>query len=135
MDQARWFLSRVGSDSARVSIEQMPFVVGRDTNCHLQLQSDRASRMHAQLNRSTVPNCLFLQDHESANGTYVNGVRFVEPVPVGHGDLIRFADEDWTLEVVEVPAAATTVRNLSVSEVAEQLPDDKESAAPTHFQL
>ncbi|MEM6935075.1 MAG: FHA domain-containing protein [Pseudomonadota bacterium] len=123
MDQARWFLSRVGSDSARVSIEQMPFMVGRDAGCHLQLQSQRASRMHAQLSPSTVPNCLFLQDHESANGTYVNGVRFVEPVPVGHGDLIRFADEDWTLEVVDSPSATPTVRNLNLSEVADNLSD------------
>ena len=133
MDQTRWFLSRVGSDSARVSIEQMPFMVGRDTTCHLQLQSERASRTHAQLSPSTVPNCLFLRDHESANGTYVNGVRFVEPVPVGHGDLLRFADEDWTLEAVETQAASPTVRNMSVNDIADNLVEDREDTVPNHL--
>ncbi len=117
-DQARWYLSRVGHDSARISIEKMPFRVGRDDSCDLQLESERASRVHAQITPSTVPNCLFLRDHQSTNGTYVNGVRFVEPVPVGHGDLLRFGEEDWTLEssdrVDDSPRPAATVRGVTL---------------------
>lgn len=127
-DQTRWYLSRVGSDGARVVIEQMPFKVGRDASCQLRLLSERASRVHAHLNRSTVPNCLFLEDQQSANGTYVNGVRFVEPVPVGHGDLLRFAEEDWTLEFGDAPPVGTTVRALNLVEVAEKLSEEPDTA-------
>ncbi|MEM9532625.1 MAG: FHA domain-containing protein [Pseudomonadota bacterium] len=90
----------------------MPFLVGRDVTCHLQLDSVKASRFHAQLKATTVPDCLFLTDQGSTNGTYVNGVRFMEPVPVGHGDLIRFADEDWTLELLDEAVQPETVRSL-----------------------
>ncbi|MFK7957148.1 MAG: FHA domain-containing protein [Lysobacterales bacterium] len=115
-DKIRWFLTRVGGDGVRVVIEQMPFSVGRDASCHLQLDSERASRLHAQFTPSTVPNCLFLRDHRSTNGTYVNGVRFIEPVPVGHGDLLRFAEEDWTLEAGEPASDSPTVRGISLDQ-------------------
>ncbi len=113
-EKTRWYLTRVGGDGVRVIMEQMPFNVGRDASCHLQLESERASRLHAQFSPSTVPNCLFLSDHRSTNGTYVNGVRFTEPVPVGDGDLLRFAEEDWTLEASQGESASPTVRGLTV---------------------
>ena len=113
-DKQRWCLIRAGEEGARIAVEHMPFLVGRDVTCHLKLESAEASRFHAQLKATTVPDCLFLTDQGSTNGTYVNGVRFLEPVPVGHGDLIRFADEDWALELLEETVAPTTVRSLAV---------------------
>ena len=97
----RWVLSRANCSEEKVTIDQLPFVVGRDGDCGLHLQSRQVSRHHARFVATTVPQCLFLEDVQSDYGTFVNGVRFAEAVPVGDGDVIRFAEEDWTLESEE----------------------------------
>ena len=91
-----WALERL-DDKLRVVIEHLPFTIGRGKDCHLQPASVKVSRLHAQLMTSTLPGFLFLRDHESTNGTCVNETRMTEPVPVGDGDVLRFADEDWVL--------------------------------------
>lgn len=112
-DQGGWVLTRADCSGVQVRIDTLPFVVGRGSACSLQLKSQQVSRLHARFVATSVPQCLFLEDGKSANGTFVNGVRFSEPVPVGDGDLIRFAEEDWTLEALEnEPVSAPTMQRF-----------------------
>lgn len=105
--RSRWVLNKSDGSGDRVAINELPFVVGRDRGCGLRLESQQVSPRHARFIASSVPQCLFLEDGESDHGTFVNGVRFAEPVPVGDGDTIRFADDDWSLESVEYDVVET----------------------------
>ena len=81
-----WKLHRIG-DASGVPI--MPTLnVGRATDCDLQLVEGHVSRHHAQL--CADHGAVWLEDLNSANGTYVNGDRIAGAWRVFHGDEISF---------------------------------------------
>jgi len=68
----QWCLEAV-ADAGRkwlVSIESVPFVIGRADDCDLKLIDDRISRHHCEVHISG--DLLWIRDLESTNGTYVN---------------------------------------------------------------
>jgi len=68
----QWCLEAV-ADAGRkwlVTIESVPFVIGRAGDCELKLTDDRISRHHCEIRISS--NLLWIRDLESTNGTYVN---------------------------------------------------------------
>jgi adenylate cyclase len=100
-----------------------PFLVGRAIACDLSLSDPTVSRQHAEL--QSVPGGILVQDLESTNGTYVNGLRVSrEVVPVGAK--IAFGKVDFNVvEEAAEPAAedtrddssqdATIIRQVPVS--------------------
>ncbi|TWT92777.1 EAL domain-containing protein [Stieleria varia] len=110
-----WFLS--GSlqpeDSLRhFAIDEPDFVVGRKSGNALRLQYRTVSGNHARL--SVREGRLYLQDLGSTNGTYVNGKRVTEEVPVGEEDLIHFAEAPFRV-LRQSPtghASGTLARNV-----------------------
>ncbi len=63
--------------------------VGRGKHNHLSLTDSFVSHDHMQI--IFKQGKFFLEDLNSINGTYINGVRVKEPVSLSHGDAIRIA--------------------------------------------
>jgi hypothetical protein len=69
------------------------FVIGKDPACDLRIDDGYTSSHHAMILMDARGNCS-LQDRGSTNGTFVNGVRVAEPVPLAHGTTIRIGSTD-----------------------------------------
>ena len=72
----------------RVQIDYTPFTVGRTTDLPLTINCECVSKEHAEFIQRDRD--LFVLDLGSTNGTYVNGVRIDEEVPIREGDVIQF---------------------------------------------
>lgn len=85
-------------------------IIGRHTECTLQLSEGQASRRHAKL--TVADDGVWLEDLGSANGTFVNGVQIVARVPLKSGDRLRFDVEEFD---VRMPATAAAPAPAPVS--------------------
>lgn len=79
-------------------------VLGRQAECDLQLTEGHASRRHAKF--SFAENAVWLEDLNSANGTFVNGTKLTGKVKLTSGDRLRFDTEEFDFRV---PNAAPAV--------------------------
>jgi EAL domain-containing protein (putative c-di-GMP-specific phosphodiesterase class I) len=77
-------------------IHPFPFSIGRKVGCSLQIPSKTISGHHADLIMQEGE--LFVIDRDSTNGTYVNGRRAMDPIPVKDGDMLQFADFAFRLK-------------------------------------
>lgn len=92
-EEAVWMLLRTGGnegDQREILVDPIPFSVGRQPGCCLQLNYRTISGHHADLQLDR--NQLWVIDRKSTNGTYVNGRRITEPTPLREEDLVQFAD-------------------------------------------
>ncbi|MCC6512272.1 MAG: EAL domain-containing protein [Pirellulaceae bacterium] len=92
-EEAVWMLLRTGgsdADQREILVDPVPFSVGRQPGCCLQLNYRTISGHHADLQLDR--NQLWVVDRKSTNGTYVNGRRISEPTPLREEDLVQFAD-------------------------------------------
>ncbi len=63
--------------------------LGRGSHNNIKMTSSFASHNHARI--IFQDDGFFLEDLNSINGTYINGVRVSEPVPLVHGDTVGIA--------------------------------------------
>ena len=85
-----------------IEITRYPFLIGKleeEMDCIIDHPS--VSRMHARIseNKHSAAGSCYIEDFNSTNGTYVNGVR-IEPYrkrTVNVGDVIRLADQEFVL--------------------------------------
>ena len=85
-----------------IEITRYPFLIGKlegEMDCIIDRPS--VSRMHARIseNKQNASGSCFIEDFNSTNGTYINGVR-IEPYrkrAVNVGDVIRLADQEFVL--------------------------------------
>ncbi len=79
--------------------------VGRARECQVWLESDKVSRVHAELHRAA--DTLELIDLGSTNGTFLNDKRLQANLPhsLDVGDEIRFGDQVFKLNVDELDLA------------------------------
>ncbi|MGA2181904.1 MAG: SpoIIE family protein phosphatase [Bryobacteraceae bacterium] len=75
----------------RVAIEPLPFLIGRQSDNHLVLRDNRASRLHARI--TAEGGCWYVEDLNSRHGVYVNGQR-VEKQRLSTSDRIEFGFAD-----------------------------------------
>jgi pSer/pThr/pTyr-binding forkhead associated (FHA) protein len=79
-------------------------VLGRQAECDLQLTEGHASRRHAKL--FFAEDAVWVEDLNSANGTFVNGAKITGKVRLSSGDRLRFDVEEFDFRVPsEAPAA------------------------------
>jgi pSer/pThr/pTyr-binding forkhead associated (FHA) protein len=74
---------------------------GRQAECDVHLTEGHASRRHARL--LVQPDGIWLEDLNSANGTFINGTRLTGKAKLNPGDRLRFDVEEFDFRV---PAAA-----------------------------
>jgi pSer/pThr/pTyr-binding forkhead associated (FHA) protein/tetratricopeptide (TPR) repeat protein len=71
----------------KVSVEQLPFVIGRSSRCNLTLPDNMLSREHCEIARSG--GVYTVVDKGSRNGTLLNGGPANKPSPLEDGDKIE----------------------------------------------
>ncbi len=111
---------RHGTPVQEVSLDAGERIVGRYRECDILLPSENVSRRHARL--LVEAGRLFVEDLNSANGTFVNGIRIHERTAVADGAVVRIGD--FTVRVqgaggTQGPSAAHVRligRNLCVSD-------------------
>jgi pSer/pThr/pTyr-binding forkhead associated (FHA) protein len=79
-------------------------VLGRQAECDLQLTEGHASRRHAKF--FFAEDAVWLEDLNSANGTFVNGSKVTGKVKLSPGDRLRFDVEEFDFHI---PTAAPAV--------------------------
>lgn len=79
----------------RVDLETFPFQIGRRADLNLTLRSGAVSGVHAVIIESD--GLLKIRDLNSKNGTFVNGVRIRDEVPLSANDLVQIADAPFRL--------------------------------------
>jgi pSer/pThr/pTyr-binding forkhead associated (FHA) protein len=86
-------------------IDVLPLmVIGRHTECDIQLSEGQASRRHAKL--TMAEDGVWLEDMGSANGTFVNGAQIALRTRLKSGDRLRFDVEEFDFRMPAAPAAA-----------------------------
>ncbi|MFO1063925.1 MAG: EAL domain-containing protein [Pirellulales bacterium] len=106
-----WMLMRTGSadsDHREIVVDPIPFSVGRQPGCCLQLNYRTISGYHAELQIDRGQ--LWVIDRKSTNGTYVNGQRITEPTPLREEDLLQFADIAMRVKVDVRRTACNTLQ-------------------------
>lgn len=78
-----------------VSVGEEAITFGRDKDCDRVLDDPQVSRKHIRLRRQGSE--LFVEDLNSANGTYVNGRRIRGRVAVNRGDIVAMGNFTFTV--------------------------------------
>lgn len=76
-----------------IVVDRSPFLIGRRPDNHFQLNQRDISGIHAEIRLND--DGWQLVDRQSTNGTFLNGVRLTDSVPVSVGDLIQFATKSY----------------------------------------
>lgn len=92
---------RHGTPVQEISLDAGERIVGRFRECDIILPSESVSRRHARL--FVERDGLFIEDLNSANGVFVNGVRIRERASLEDGAMVRIGD--YTLRVRGVQGA------------------------------
>jgi EAL domain-containing protein (putative c-di-GMP-specific phosphodiesterase class I) len=79
----------------RLDLSEFPATVGRHSDCSVQLNVDRISRLHARFDLTNGQ--LQVEDLGSTNGTFINHRPISEPTPVSVGDVVHLADHEFRL--------------------------------------
>jgi EAL domain-containing protein (putative c-di-GMP-specific phosphodiesterase class I) len=101
----------------RLSLQPLPFRIGRSPGLELVLPSNRVSKVHAEI--FDLEGKLRIRDHESRNGTFVNHERILD-CEIAEGDVIHLGDFEFRIgrelgsTGIDAPKTATyTPFNLS----------------------
>ena len=84
------------------------WIVGTGDNAHIKLNNSRVSRNHLQIIYQEQ-GVLHVQDLDSTNGTYLNGIRLKIAQSLKHKDKIQLAGVNDILIVVEKPLTSDTL--------------------------
>ncbi len=82
----KWYLEGhiTGGKRWLLPVDTYPFVIGRGTDCDLQISARHISKRHAEINE--FGSTIMIHDLGSTNGTTINGTRIGEPVSLKPGD-------------------------------------------------
>ena len=83
----RLFVEKGSKSKREIRLKSEETIIGRRAGCDLRVPSASVSRRHCRL--SYRDDCLVVEDLQSANGTYVNGIRITETQVVQPGDRLE----------------------------------------------
>ena len=122
------------SEGTRIPIATSPFLIGRDSRCHLRPRSSQVSKWHCVI--SVKADGAYVRDLNSLNGTFVNGRRIKQEVRLRNGDLITIGPLVFAVAVeepLERPATGAEPRDFEQT-VAEWIAAG-DGADPTHEEI
>jgi len=70
-----------------VCVQQVPFLLGRHSDCNHQIWHPMVSRRHCEIRQNG--DTFLIRDLKSSNGTYVNGRPIRDETPLKEGDEVR----------------------------------------------
>ncbi|HEY7820586.1 MAG TPA: FHA domain-containing protein, partial [Vicinamibacteria bacterium] len=105
----------------RFTLDKEIITIGRSKKNDLVLADQWLSRIHAEIRRENSRH--FIRDLDSRNGTYVNGMRLSQRVPLQNGDVVTLGDQQirfvheasGPVVLTETPAALDVEGTLVVS--------------------
>jgi serine phosphatase RsbU (regulator of sigma subunit) len=105
----------------RFALEKDVITIGRSKKNDLVLADQWLSRIHAEIRRENSRH--FIRDLDSRNGTYVNGLRLSQRVPLQNGDVVTLGDQQirfvhdasGSVVLTETPAGLDVEGTLVVS--------------------
>lgn len=100
LSESSWVLERVSDRGAPdlVELNVFPFLIGREGECNLLLQSGTVSKQHARIEREEDGLRIF--DLQSTNGTHVNGQRVPKHARLGDRDIVHFGELEFRVRCV-----------------------------------
>lgn len=125
-----WKLVIEDDETKRTSVPltRDDYTIGRKEGNTIRLTERNVSREHAKIRKSQngthaqpQPDSPFvLEDMNSYNGVYVNGLRVAQPQKLQHGDLIQIGDyriilQDEATSEAETGASATTTEDMKAT--------------------
>ncbi len=96
-----WYLESV-ADANRgwiVALETFPFIIGRDTDCHLKLTDIWISRHHSEIRLNG--DLLWIRDLDSKNGTFLNQEQIKQAELLEPGDTISIGKFKFIVKRME----------------------------------
>jgi EAL domain-containing protein (putative c-di-GMP-specific phosphodiesterase class I) len=110
----KWCLEAIaGGDTAwQVTIESIPFVIGRAENCSLKLVDNRISRHHSEIRLGG--DFLWIRDLGSTNGTFVNGQQIDQAQLLDPDDTISIGK--YNFKVKPISSTSSITANETVHE-------------------
>lgn len=116
---ATWSLIDLSEDSNldRIAAES-PILIGRRPETDLCLECNSVSGEHARLSEKSGQ--LWIEDLQSTNGTFVNGIRIEEPSKLESGDIVQFGSIAFQVDTNEAkrPVGRTEMQTVQ-SEIPE----------------
>jgi len=88
----------VTEDSSQpLSFQQLQISIGRDPSCNVCFNDNTVSAQHARLEFRQSQ--WWLEDLQSTNGTFVNGVNVTQPIVVTTGDEVSVGHVHFRIEL------------------------------------
>lgn len=81
-----------------IPVPNNKLTIGRDPSCQLRPASPAVSKLHCTI--TVRDDKVFVADHGSTNGTFVNDAQITGEIEARLGDRVRVGPLDFTLEVV-----------------------------------
>ena len=109
-----------------VPLTRDDYTIGRKEGNTIRLTERNVSREHAKIKKANgvpiqTPDSPFvLEDLNSYNGVYVNGLRVAQPQKLQHGDLIQIGDyrivlQDEALSEAEAGGGVATTQDMKAT--------------------
>ena len=103
----RTALFRVVWAEGRAALDDGEYVVGRDPDLEVFLDSPGVSRRHALIRISGAQ--ATVEDLGSKNGTFVRDRRIEGPIPLIDGDVIKVGSVNVTVQAIRAPESTETI--------------------------
>jgi EAL domain-containing protein (putative c-di-GMP-specific phosphodiesterase class I) len=101
---------RDGQQPIRAELTKLPFTIGRNDTCDLQIESSKISREHVRIEQRG--NGYLVRDLGSTNGTLLNGVKIQES-PLCDGDLLAIANIGLTFHLPKGSSQANATQRFT----------------------
>ena len=110
-DRAQWFLEAVADANREwmVAIDKIPFAIGRDTSCQLNLTDKWISRFHAEIRISGGHP--WIRDLGSKNGTFINQKQISQAELLEPGDSVSIGKFKFIVKRLTPDDAAPRVED------------------------
>jgi DNA-binding CsgD family transcriptional regulator len=105
-----------------VLLSQGEFVLGRGTDCGLQIDDVEASRRHAVLH--VAADSITVEDLGSRNGIRLNGTQIKGVHPLSHGDVLTIGKQDIQLIEEDERQRRAILTTVQSSEDGDRLSDE-----------
>lgn len=112
------------SDGREFPIGGISLLIGRSPSCEIQVTGGHPSREHARISEKLEG--LLVEDLHSTNGTYVNNHRLEEATLVREGDILKFGDECFSVQLQEQIDATIVMRSPLSSPAGETIVEEDE---------
>jgi predicted component of type VI protein secretion system len=122
-----------------IPITKVPFLVGRDSSCHLRPASPQVSKRHCAI--LVKGGQVLVQDFGSTNGTFVNEVQVTGEAPLQKDDVLKMGPLTFRVLIEQTvlktaPAVPASSRSSSTTTPAHGMPKlTKNPAAPQPAQV